>query len=185
VIGTERGFKPRHGIDLALAQALGQERRHRLQPLADCHRLGKPAPQRLGAVKVEHAARPWRRVGMVAKQDLGAGGDVLEADLAFAPDEMLRYAAHIARGVVRETREGRAFWFRLDNAAQGSADKQRIVDRAGSGRELAHRDAEPGAAVHLFARLHEPAGPRQLLVYGFPRAVFWMKNVLPRLAAPT
>jgi hypothetical protein len=47
-------------------------------------------PQRLGAMKEEHAARPQRPVGMVAEQDLGAGGDIFEADLALAPDEMLR-----------------------------------------------------------------------------------------------
>jgi hypothetical protein len=70
--------------------------------------------------------------------------------------------------------------FALDDAAQGSADKEGIVDRAGSRRELAHGDTKPGAAVHLFARLHQQAGLGQLAVNRHPRAVFGMKNVLPR-----
>ena len=122
---------------------------------------------------------------MVAKQDLGAGGDIFEADLPLAADQMLGHAAHIARGLVREAREGRAFRLRLDDAAQCSADEQGIVDRAGGRRELAHGDAEPGAAVHLLARLHQPAGLGQLAVDRHSRAVFGMKNVLPRDSGAT
>jgi len=43
---------------------------------------------------------------MLAKQDLGPGSDIFEADLAFTPDEVLGRAAHIARGLVGEAREG-------------------------------------------------------------------------------
>jgi hypothetical protein len=93
---------------------------------------------------------------------------------------VLGHAAHIARGLVREAREGCTFRLRLDDAAQGSADEQRIIDRPGGRAELAHGDAEPRAAVHLLARLHQPAGLGQLAVNRHPRAVFGMKNVLPR-----
>ena len=180
-IGGERGFETRHGIDLAFAQALGQQRRHRLQPLAHRRRVGEPAPQCLGAVKEEHAARSRRRVGMVAKQDLGAGGDVFEADLPLAPDEMLGDAAHVARRLVREARKGRAFGLCLDDAAQSPADEQGIVNRARSRRELAHSDAEPGATVHPLARLYQPTSLNQLTVDRHPCPVFGMENVLPRL----
>jgi hypothetical protein len=74
-----------------------------LQPPADRYWLGEPAPQCLRAVKEEHAARPRRRVGMVAKQDLGAGGDIFEAELALAPHEMFGHAAHIPRSLIGET----------------------------------------------------------------------------------
>jgi hypothetical protein len=56
VIGGERSFELRHGVELTFAQALRQQRRHGLQPLADRHRLGEPTPQRLRAVKEEHMA---------------------------------------------------------------------------------------------------------------------------------
>ena len=68
---------------------------------------------------------------MVAEQDLGAGRDILEADLPLAADEMLGHAAHIARGLVREAGEGRALRFCLDDAAQRAADEQSIIDRTG------------------------------------------------------
>ena len=110
--------------------------------------------------------------------------EVTKAQLTRAPDKMLGHAAHIARGLVRKAREGRAFRFRLDDAAQGATDKQGIVDGPGGGRELAHGDAEPGAPVHLFARLYEPTGLGQLAVNRHPCAVFGMKNVLPRLSEP-
>jgi hypothetical protein len=81
-------------------------------------------------MKEEYAARPRRRVGMVAKQDFGAGGDIFEANLPLAPHQMLRHAAHVARGLVREAREGRAFGLRLDDAAKCPTDKQGIIDWA-------------------------------------------------------
>jgi len=49
---------------------------------------------------------------------------------------------------------------------------------------LAHGDTEPRAEVHLLARLDHPAGFGQLAVDRRPRAVFGMKNVLPRHSAP-
>ena len=73
---------------------------------------------------------------MIAKQDLGAGGDIFEADLPLAADQVLGDAAHVARGLVREPRQGRAFRFRFDDSAQASADEQRIINRAGGCREL-------------------------------------------------
>src|SRR5262245_33186475 len=111
---------------------------------------------------------------MVAKQDLGAGGDILETELPLAADDMTRHAAQIARGLVREAGECRAFRLRLEHAAQRSADKQRIIDRPRRGRELAYGDTEPGAAVHLLARLHQPAGLGQLAVNRYPRPVLRM-----------
>jgi len=60
---------------------------------------------------------------MVAEQNLGAGGDIFEADLPLAPDEMLGHAAQIARGLVREAGERRAFRLRLDDPAQGAPTK--------------------------------------------------------------
>jgi hypothetical protein len=185
VIGGERSLEICDGVDLAFAQTLGQQRRHRLQMPAGCHRVGEPAPQRVGTVKEEHAARPRRRVGMIAKQDLGAGRDIFKADLPAAADEMPGDAAHVARGLVREPGEGRAFRFRFDDSAQGSADKKGVVDRARSRRELAQSDTDPGAAIHLLARLHQPAGLGQLAVDRRARAVLGMKNVLPRLREPT
>ncbi len=127
VIGRERGFEARHGIDLTLAQPLGHQWWHGLQPAADRHRGFEPSSQRLGAMEEEHAARARRRVGMIAKQDLGAGGDILEANLAFSTDQVLRRAPHIARGLVR-----------VDHAAQRAADEQGIIDRAGVHGELAN-----------------------------------------------
>jgi hypothetical protein len=75
----------------------------------DGHRLGEPAPEGLGMVKEEDTAQPRHRVGMIAKQDLGARGDIFEAELALAPDETLGHGAQIARSLVREAGEGRAF----------------------------------------------------------------------------
>src|SRR5271165_3161464 len=97
---------------------------------ADRYRGVEPAPQGLGAMKEEQAARARRRVGVIAKQDLAAGGDIFEADLPLAPDQMLGHAAHVARRLVREARKGHAFRLRLDDTAQGSTNEERIVDRA-------------------------------------------------------
>jgi hypothetical protein len=123
---------------------------------------------------------------MIAKQDLGAGRHIFKADLPIAADEMPGDAAHVARGLVREPGEGRAFRFRFDDSAQGSADKKGIVDRARSRRELAQSDTDPGAAVHLLGRLHQPASrpAGRLAVDRRARAVLGMKNVLPRLWEP-
>ena len=101
---------------------------------------------------------------MIAKQDLGAGGDIFEAELSLAPDEVLGHAAQIARGLVREAGEGRPFRLRLDDSAQAPTDEQRIIHRAGSCRELSNGYAERPAKVNLLARLHQPAGLRQLAV---------------------
>jgi hypothetical protein len=68
---------------------------------------------------------------------------------------------------------------RFDNATQGASDKKRIIDPAGSGRELAHGDAKICATVHLFARLHQPVGLGQLAIDHYPSAVFGMENALP------
>ena len=97
---------------------------------------------------------------------------------------MLGHAAHIARGLVGETGEGRAFRLRLDDAAKRPPDEERIVDRTGGGREFAHRHAEPGAEVHMLARLHQPTGLGQLAVDRHSRTIFGVKNVLPRLTTP-
>ena len=113
---------------------------------------------------------------MIAKQDLGPGSDIFEADLAFVADEVLGHAAHISFRLIRETRQSRPVRLRLNNAAQRAIDEEGVIDRADAGCELAHSDAEPRAEVHLLARLHEPAGLGQLLVDGRPRAVFGVKN---------
>src|SRR5262249_41015145 len=117
-------------------------------------------------------------------QDLGARRDIFEAELALTPDEMLGHAAQIARRLVRKARERRALGLRLDYAAEDAADEQGIVDRAGCGREFAHRNAEAGAAVHLLAGLDEPAGLLQLFVDGRPCAVFGVENAYPRDRLP-
>jgi len=135
-------------------------------------------------MKEEHTTRSRRRVGMVAKQHLGTGRDIFESNLPFVAYQVLGHASHITRGLVREAREGRSFRLRLDDTAQGPADEQGIVDRTGGRRELAHGDAEPCAAVHLLARLYQPAGPGQLAVDPRPRAVFGMENRQPRDRAP-
>jgi hypothetical protein len=147
---------------------------------ADGHRRVEPALQGFGAVKEKHPARARRRIGMIAKQDLGAGGDVFEAHLPLAADQLLRHAAHVACGLIRETGEGCPFGLRLDDSAQASADEQRIIDRAGGCRELPNCYSEARAKVHLLARLHQPAGLRQLAVDRRPCAIFGMENVLPR-----
>jgi len=113
---------------------------------------------------------------MVAKNDLGAGGDILEAYLTLTANEMLGHAAHIARGLFREPRKGRALGLRLDDAAQRAVDEQGIVDRARRRGELAHRDARPSAKVHPVARLHQPAGLCELGVNRLSGAVLGMKN---------
>jgi hypothetical protein len=100
MIGGERCFEVGHGIDLAIAQAFRQQRRHRLQPLADGHRVGEPPPQGLGAMKEKHPTRSRRRVGMIAKQDLGPRGYIFEPDLPLAADQLVRHAPHVARGLV-------------------------------------------------------------------------------------
>jgi hypothetical protein len=72
VIGAARASRF-DGVDLAFAQALVRERRHRGCRLAQIVIGSEPSPQGLRAVKEENAARPRRRVGMIAKQDLSAG----------------------------------------------------------------------------------------------------------------
>jgi hypothetical protein len=44
MVGGERRLELCHGFDLALAQPLRQQRRHRLQPLAIGNRVGETAP---------------------------------------------------------------------------------------------------------------------------------------------
>jgi hypothetical protein len=89
---------------------------------------------------------------------------------------VLGHASHVARGLVRKARKGRAFRFRLDDPAQSTADEERIINRAGGGGELAHSDTEVRAEVHVLARLHDPAGLGQLAVDRHPSAVFGVKN---------
>jgi hypothetical protein len=58
---------------------------------------------------------------MVAEQNLGAGGDIFEADLPLAPDEMLGHPAYVTGRLIREAGESRTFRLRLDDTAQGTA----------------------------------------------------------------
>ena len=106
--------------------------------------------------------------------------DILEADLPLMPGPDARARRPYSARPGPKPDRSRAFRLRLDDATERSPDEESIVDRAGIRREFAHRHAEPRADVHLFARLHQPAGLGQLAVDRRPRAVFGMKNVLPR-----
>jgi hypothetical protein len=150
-----------------------------MQMPANRHRLGAPAPQRFGAMKEKHSARPRCRIRVIAKQDLTAGRDIFEAHLPLTANQVLGHASHVARGLIRKARKGCAFRFRLDHPAQSTADEERIIDRTGGGGELAHSDTEARAEVHVLARLHEPTGVGQLAVDRHPCAVFGVENVLP------
>lgn len=114
--------------------------------------------------------------GMIAKQDLCAGADVFEADLALVADQPMRDATHIPRGLVRETGEGRPRAIRFDDSAQAPVDEQRIIDRAGGCRKFPNGYAETRAKVHLVAH---PASASWLSIV-HSCAIFGVENVLPR-----
>ena len=134
----------RHGVDLAVAQAVGDERRHVLQP--------RPQGDRLASASARSVSGRWKAN---TRRERGSGSAwsrnrVSVPEATYSNRTWPRIApgcsgtlADIARGLVRETRERRAFRLRLDHAAERPADEQGVVDRTGGGRELAHRDAEP------------------------------------------
>lgn len=126
----------------------------------------------------EYATWPRRRVGMVPKNDLGTGGDILEAYLALTANKVLGNAAHVAGRLVRETRQGGTLGLCLHDAGKRAVDEQGVIDRARRRRELAHGYTRRGAKVHLGARLHHPPGLGQLGVDGLPCPVFGMKNAI-------
>ena len=82
VIAGQRAFKPLDRLDLALAKAIGDERRHVPQPRPQRLGLGQPPPQRLGAMEGEDPPRARLGVGEVAEQGFGVGRDIFEPPLA-------------------------------------------------------------------------------------------------------
>ena len=67
-----RTFERRHGINLAGAQAVREQSRHGLKSTAQSEWLSELALQRLRPMEGKDAARHRIRVGVVAKQRLGA-----------------------------------------------------------------------------------------------------------------
>jgi hypothetical protein len=103
-------------------------------------------------VKGEHAARGRRRIGVVAKQDLGRRGDIFEADLPLFLHQVAGYAVHVTLGLLGEAGERGPLGLGFDDSAEPAIDEKRIVDRTGVGLKLAHRDALR-CATFICARL--------------------------------
>ena len=97
LVGGQRDFQRPYRIDLAVAQALGVERRHCLQTRADGGLVREPTLQSLRAMERKDPARPRRWIGVIAEQDLGAGRDVFEPDLAFLSDQVFGNASDVSR----------------------------------------------------------------------------------------
>jgi hypothetical protein len=67
VVRGERPFEVFDRLDLAVAQVLGDERRHLLQAAAQRGGLGERVGERFGLVEGEDQPRPWLGVAQIAE----------------------------------------------------------------------------------------------------------------------
>jgi len=107
-------------------------------------------------MKGKDAARHRIGVGVVAKQRFRARSHIFEPDLTFLANEVLRHIRNVARRLLGESGKRGALRFGLDHAAGLPTYEQAIVHWTGSGLELAHGHAQPGAKVHFSLGLDQP-----------------------------
>lgn len=96
MVSRQRCFDGVGRLDLAVAEALAVQGRHGLELAPQRPGLLQPSRERRRTMEGENPTRDRRRVGMVAKQDLGRRGDVFKADLPGFPDQILGRAGHVA-----------------------------------------------------------------------------------------
>jgi hypothetical protein len=156
VLGQRR-FQAGNGIDLTIAQAIGVQRRHVLQALAQGVRFLEPGVQGLRLVEGEQATGARVRIAGVAKQGLVAGGFIVEDQVIGPTREMLRQLHHVFGGLLGNAAEGHACLLGLDDAGRLAADEQQVVAGAIGQRELAHGHAFAGVAVEVGVVLDDPA----------------------------
>ena len=147
MVGGERALEVLDRLDLAAAQARGDQERHLLQAAPERGALGQPLGERLGLVEGEHRARAWLRVAQIAEQGLDPGALVAERQRIGPGVEVLGQLGEVLLRLLGEARERGASLLGLDDAGRPAVDEQKIVaSPAGSGNS---RTATPRPALRF------------------------------------
>jgi hypothetical protein len=166
VVVRERALEPGDGADLAFAQRLSGQGRHR-RGQASAQRIGpgQPLGELVGPEEVEHLARSRQRVEPVGEANHLRRGLEQKAQrlTALAP---LEGGVGVALGLHFVLGQALALFVALglDHPDRLAIDDQHVVGRAAVGGVLTHGRAAAGARVEAGLVLHEPAGLGELLV---------------------
>src|ERR1035437_4121795 len=109
------------------------------------------------------------RVGVEAagKTGLAAGGFIAERQRRAPRGQTAGNAGDIFGGLLLDTDERMAFWFRFNRAERFAIHEQRVIGFASGKSKFANRHATRGRKVDFVLRLDSPARRGELRVYLF------------------
>ena len=164
--GAQRGVELRDGVDLAVAEPGGIERRKVAQAVAQGAAGGEPFAQGFRAVERKNLARARLRVALVGEAREDAGGFVEERQRLAGGLHPLQLRGGVFRGLVFDAGDvvTEGFLFRLDDADRLGIDKERVVGGTAVGEVFADGLALTFVEIDGVFVLHGPTRRAELRV---------------------